>query len=195
MRPPEEPAVPDGVIETEVARSDGPPPTGTSAQNAGFREAMRFLASGVVMVTTRLDGRPWGLTISACCSLSADPPQILISLGSQTVTCQQVLGAGRFGLSLLATRHRELAEAGSAPGVPKFVDDYCDDGDGPADRLPRVRGAMYHLDCSVTHTHQISDHTVIVGEVMHALSGAATGEADPLIYFDRTYRQVGSGLA
>jgi flavin reductase (DIM6/NTAB) family NADH-FMN oxidoreductase RutF len=195
MPPPEEHPVPDGVIETEVAEPGGPPTPATPAQSAGFREAMRLLASGVVMVTTRQDGRPWGLTISACCSLSADPPQILISLGSETVTCRQVLATGQFGLSLLATKHRELAEAGAAPGVPKFVDDYCDDCDDPAERLPRVRGALYHLDCTVTDTHRIADHTVIVGEVRHAHSGAASGEADPLIYFDRAYRQVGSGLA
>jgi flavin reductase (DIM6/NTAB) family NADH-FMN oxidoreductase RutF len=195
MRPPEERAMPDGVIETEVTRTDGPPAPAVPGHGDGFREAMRLLASGVVMVTTRLDGRPWGLTISACCSLSAEPPQILISLGSKTVTCRQVVATGQFGLSLLATRHRELAEAGAAPGVPKFVDDYCEDGDDPAERLPRVRGALYHLDCVVTDTREIADHTVIVGEVRHALSGAASGEADPLIYFDRTYRQMGSGLA
>jgi flavin reductase (DIM6/NTAB) family NADH-FMN oxidoreductase RutF len=28
-----------------------------------FREAMSLLAAAVVMVTTRIDGRPWGLTI------------------------------------------------------------------------------------------------------------------------------------
>lgn len=33
--------------------------------NAGFRAAMRLLVGGVVIVTTRLDGRAWGLTINA----------------------------------------------------------------------------------------------------------------------------------
>jgi len=162
---------------------------------AGFRAAMRLLASGVVMVTTRIDGRPWGLTISACCSLSADPPQILISLGTQTATCRQVLDTGRFGLSLLGTRHRELAEVGAAPGAPKFVDDHCEEG-GEAGGPPRVRDAIYHLDCEVVQTSEIADHTLFVGRVVRSYSGPEEAHGpDPLIYFDRAYRQVGSGLA
>jgi flavin reductase (DIM6/NTAB) family NADH-FMN oxidoreductase RutF len=162
--------------------------------NAGFRAAMRLLVSGVVMVTTRLDGRPWGLTISACCSLSAQPPQVLISLGSATVTCRQVLQTGQFGLSLLSTEHRRLAEVGAAPGTPKFVDDFCEHCEAAGDGSPRVRGALYHLDCVVATSQVIADHTVVIGEVKQAVPGDEA-EVEPLIYFDRTYRQVGSGVA
>ena len=161
----------------------------------GFREAMRLLAAGVVMVTTRIDGRPWGLTISACCSLSADPPQILISLGTQTATARQLRSTGRFGLSLLSTSHRALAEVGAAPGVPKFVDDHVDDDGVDSGRMPRVRDAMYHLDCEVSDCNEVADHTVFVGRVVHAHSGSASlRPLDPLIYFDRAYRSVGDGL-
>ena len=34
---------------------------------AAFRDAMGRLAAGVVIVTTTIDSRPWGLTVSACC--------------------------------------------------------------------------------------------------------------------------------
>jgi flavin reductase (DIM6/NTAB) family NADH-FMN oxidoreductase RutF len=50
---------------------------------SAFREAMSLLAAAVVMVTTRIDGRPWSLTISSCCSVSVAPPMILISLGHE----------------------------------------------------------------------------------------------------------------
>lgn len=161
----------------------------------GFREAMRLLAAGVVMVTTRIDGRPWGLTISACCSLSATPPQILISLGTQTVTARQVRSTGRFGLSLLSTSHRALAEVGAAPGAPKFVDEHVDDDGGDSGRMPRVRDAMYHLDCVVSDCNEVADHTVFVGRVVQAHAGRSSLRAlEPLIYFDRSYRSVGDGL-
>lgn len=157
-----------------------------------FRDAMRLLASGVAMVTTRVDGRPWGLTISSCTSLSADPPQILVSLSSQTVTSRQIANTRRFGLSLLTTRHRKLAEVGAALGAPKFVDDHCDD-DGE-ERCPRVRGALYHLDCEVTDVNVVADHTIFVGRVTRWVSGAPSAAADPLIYFDRGYRGISSNL-
>lgn len=158
-----------------------------------FRRAMRLLAGGVVMVTTHVDDRPWGLTISSFCSITADPPQVLISLGSRTVTAAQVLETGKFGISLLNEEHRELAEVGSASGAPKFVDDYCE-VHADRQRSPRVREALYHLDCEVTDTYGVGDHTIFIARVERAERTEADGEPGPLIYFDQTYRQVGSNL-
>ena len=39
--------------------------------------SMRALAAGVVTLATRFGGEPWGLTISWCCSVSLEPPQLL----------------------------------------------------------------------------------------------------------------------
>jgi flavin reductase (DIM6/NTAB) family NADH-FMN oxidoreductase RutF len=56
----------------------------------GFRAAMSRLAAGVVMVTCHVDGKPWGLTVSACCSVSMDPLLLLVSLGSKTASARSV---------------------------------------------------------------------------------------------------------
>ena len=92
-----------------------------------FRHAMRKLPGGVVMVTTRIGDRPWGLTISSCCSMTADPPQILISLQKRTASYQQILHDGCFGIGILGPEHRFLAELGSRPGVAKFIEEHCHD--------------------------------------------------------------------
>lgn len=158
-----------------------------------FRQAMRQLAGGVVMVTTHVDERPWGLTISAFCSISAEPPQVLISLASRTVTCAQIQATEAFGISLLSERHLELAEVGSATGAPKFVDEYCEivpDGSRP----PRVKDALYHLDCAVVSSHQAGDHTVFIARVEQAVGADGESGSRPLIYFDQAYRQVGEDL-
>jgi flavin reductase (DIM6/NTAB) family NADH-FMN oxidoreductase RutF len=57
-----------------------------------------------------------------------------------------------------------------------------------------VRGAVYHLDCRLAAAHEHGDHTVIVGAVVGAERTAAEPAADPLIYFDRSYRRVGADL-
>ncbi len=68
----------------DVVAAGTPDPAATGFAPDAFRHAMRLLAGGVVVVTTRVDGRPWGLTVSACCSLTAAPPRVLVSLDART---------------------------------------------------------------------------------------------------------------
>lgn len=171
-----------------------------------FKEAMSAFAGGVVMVTSWADGRPWGLTISACCSISADPPKLLVSLGRHTRSRQAALEDGAFGVSILSSRHTALARVGSRPGVAKFVDDFCEPhgaprdapGDALSDAPPRIRGALANLDCALDRAFEVHDHTLIVGDVrrVHLLLGRdAEASVDPLLYFDRAYRAVGERIA
>lgn len=154
-----------------------------------FKNAMSVLAGAVVMVTTYVGGRPWGLTISSCCSVTADPPQILISLRSDTVSCREIMRAGGFGVSMLSSEQRPVAELGAAVGTPKFVEDYCE-GDDEVRTGPPIAGALCHLGCSVSGSFEVGDHTLIVGQVDKVrLHGDMRG-ADPLLYFDRGFREL-----
>jgi flavin reductase ActVB len=160
-----------------------------------FKAAMRVLPSGVVMVTTRVNGRPWGLTISACCSVSADPPQIVISIGSRTTSCREILGSNRFGVSILAADQKELAERGSIVGLAKFVDEFCETrGDCEALDSPMISGALFHLDCEVAGDYPVSDHHLIVGLVHRAIARASGESPQPLLYFDRRFWNLGSQI-
>jgi len=181
-----------GYIETDELADFGEAPAGV-AENV-FKAAMRVLPSGVVMVTTRVGGRPWGLTISACCSLSAEPPQILVSLRSTTISAQEILQSERFGVSILAAEQKVLAERGSAVGVAKFIDEFCETG-GDCETLgsPMISGALFHLDCAVAGTYEVSDHLLIVGLVVGAMA-SASDPRPPLLYFDRRFWSLGSQL-
>jgi flavin reductase ActVB len=159
-----------------------------------------------VMVTSRVDGRPWGLTISACCSVSADPPLVLISLGVRTSSRISIIESRNFGLSLLGTHHKPLAEVGARVGAPKFIDGFLE-GHGPGDcfaesqappglRSPMVDGALAHLDCALRQSFEVSDHTLLVGEVERAIVSVDPSEtpAEPLLYFDRAFRRLGETI-
>ncbi len=52
---------------------------------ADFVDAMSTLASGVGLVTCWVGDRPWGMTVTAFASVSAEPPTVLVSLGSATI--------------------------------------------------------------------------------------------------------------
>jgi len=55
--------------------------TKAAVDQAAFRDAMARFPSGVTIVTTYDEtGRPCGFTASSFCSVSADPPLVLVCL-------------------------------------------------------------------------------------------------------------------
>lgn len=160
-----------------------------------FRHAMRLLAGGVVVVTAVVEGRPWGLTVSACCSLTVDPPRILVSLDSRTVSWKSISSSRNFGVALLGAGQVAVAQACSATGKPKFIEEFVlDPDDVPDAEAPVVREALVHLDCHMEASYEIGDHRLIVGQVQAATS-TDDGSSDPLVYFERRFRGIGVPLA
>jgi flavin reductase ActVB len=161
-------------------------PPDPGALKAAYLESMRRLPTGVVLVISKVSGRPWGLTVSACCSASVEPPLLVVSVGSATATAESIRRVGRFGVAILGHENLELAEFGSAKGVAKFIDELCEDVDMP---FPRLRDCMAQLQCQVAARHVIADHTVFVGRVVDGLvSHGAPARA--LVYYDRAYRDL-----
>ena len=118
-----------------------------------FAEAMSTLASGVVLVTCRVGGRPWGLTVTAFTSVSADPPLVLVSLRSSTTSTDAIKASGRFGVSILAEGQEAVANHGSRPGAPKFYF---------VDRTSPSPVALAHLDCELHEAIDVADHTLLL---------------------------------
>jgi flavin reductase (DIM6/NTAB) family NADH-FMN oxidoreductase RutF len=157
---------------------------------AGFRSAMSQLAAGVVMVTCHVGGKPWGLTVSACCSVSMSPPLLLVSLGAGTTSARAIQADGAFGVSLLGQTLIDVARFGSAPGQPKFVQDSCRSDPGSS-RSPVVAGALAHVDCVLERDVPAGDHVLLIGEVRSVVLTADEHEG-PLVYHNRSYHRLGA---
>lgn len=158
--------------------------------NEEFREAMSRLGAGVVMVTCELDSRPWGLTVSACCSVSGEPPLLLVSLGAETASTHAILQQRRFGVSVLGESLVDAARFGSTPGQAKFVQNYCR-FDVPQSNTPVLSGALTHLDCTTEQQMQVGDHILFIG---HVRSVVFPTSGRPLIYFGRRYHPLGQSV-
>jgi flavin reductase (DIM6/NTAB) family NADH-FMN oxidoreductase RutF len=155
-----------------------------SASSAEFAHAMSALASGVVLVTCWVDDRPWGMTVTAFASVSADPPTVLVSLGSEGASARAIAATGSFGVSILAAEQVAVARYGSAPGATKFLDPFTETRRSTS---PAVPGALAHLDCELSETVQVADHTVLFGRVK-AVRSSRAGTA--LLYHRRAYRTL-----
>jgi flavin reductase ActVB len=152
-----------------------------------FREAMRRLAASVVMVTTWMDGQPWGLTVSACCSVSVTPPSLLVSVGEYTATAGVIRQEHRFGVSILGQDQSHVARFGARPREPKFVSQFCDQAAGNSCVTPVVGGAVAHVDCRCIQEVTAADHVLFIGEVQRVVLHP---EERPLIYYASDFHRV-----
>src|SRR5687767_11504678 len=86
-----------------------------------FRPAMSHFASGVTVITTRdAAGNPHGLTVSAFCSLSADPPLVLICLNKQTASLYAFFERKQFVVNILRDDQQYLSQQFAEPAIDKF---------------------------------------------------------------------------
>lgn len=150
-----------------------------------FRAALSRFATGVTVVTSLgRDGRPHGLTVNAFCSVSLEPPLVLISLGLDTRSRDYVSQLGRFAVNMLAGEHEEFSrlfaqrerpdDPFQAPWTP-----------GPQG-LPHLDGALAVLDCRVVQAVDAGDHTLFIGEV----ESARSAEGLPLLYYRAGYHRL-----
>ena len=151
-----------------------------------LRQAMRSWATGVSIVTTTHQGRPYGMTVSSLTSISLDPPYILVALAHESHTRRAVVQAGFFGVTLLAEDQHPLSErfAGQVEGPVRFagIETFT-----LTTGAPLLAGGLAFLDCRVARTWEVGTHTLVVGAVLAARRGR---QARPLIYFDRDYRRL-----
>jgi flavin reductase (DIM6/NTAB) family NADH-FMN oxidoreductase RutF len=148
-----------------------------------FKLAMSHFASGVTVVTTEHEGKPYGMTVAAFSSLSLHPPLVLICVEKSVKTHDAIAGAGKFGVSILGSAQADVSNRFASRAEDKFAGlDVVRGEEG----LPLIGGAITTLECRVTGQLPGGDHTIFVGEVLHA----ATQEGEPLVYFRSGYREI-----
>jgi flavin reductase (DIM6/NTAB) family NADH-FMN oxidoreductase RutF len=129
---------------------------------AELRAAMGRFASGVAVVTTVSDGRPHGMTVNSLTSVSLDPPVLLVCLDGSARSTGAVLAAGRFAVSVLSARQRDVAVRFAARGADHFAGLPLVYGDHS---VPVVPDALAHLECSTSDVRTVGDHVVVFGDV------------------------------
>jgi 3-hydroxy-9,10-secoandrosta-1,3,5(10)-triene-9,17-dione monooxygenase reductase component len=150
-----------------------------------FREIMSGFPTGVTIVTTfDDDGAPKGLTVSAFCPVSLDPPLILVCVDKRSTTLPVILGNQHFTVNFLAAGRDELARSFATPSPTKF--------DGVPWTRPSLDDAgpvlhedsAAHVACRLHQAIEAGDHWILIGSVE---DGAIDHAETPLLYGKRTY--------
>ena len=153
-----------------------------------FKGALGSWASGVTVVTTRLEGEVYGITVSSFSSLSMEPRLILVSLQDSNHLPHMIRKSKQFGVSILAEGQEDVSAYFSTSGRDPAAEF---DGDFQVSTLrtdsPLIVGAMAHIDCELEEAYPGGDHTIAVGRVVGATFDI---EKRPLMYFRRAYRSL-----
>jgi flavin reductase len=163
-----------------------------------FIEAMSRAVTGVTVVTTDGSAGRMGQTVSAMCSVSADPPSLLVCIKTSSIIVNAIREHRAFGVNVLRADQRAVADtfAGRATwGAPYDFDlarwDTLETGS------PMLISAVGRFDCRLDTVLEVGSHSVMFGDVVAADSAPGT----PLLYARRTYgehveipRQIDDGL-
>ena len=153
-----------------------------------FKRAMRRLASTVAIVSTRHDGRRYGMAATAVVSVTTAPPTLLVCINQTASIHDPIVAGGRFCVNLLGVEHEPLVPifSGSLVGEDRFGTGRWLDDEG----IPYLSDAQAALFCRTISCTPYGSHSVIVGEVEAVR--LADGETRPLVYQEgRLVRTVG----
>ena len=149
-----------------------------------FRVALGKFASGVTVVTTKdKTGKVFGITVSAFCSVSLEPPLILVCIEKDTGSHHAFRETGAFVVNILHENQPHISHHFASPLEDKFTEIAYHSG---IEDLPVLEDALVNLECRLRHCYEGGDHTIFVGEIERA----TVKNESPLVYWQGDYREI-----
>jgi flavin reductase len=171
----------DATTRTDLADIEDP-----DLRRAHFRSAMSRLGAAVNIITTDGPGGRTGFAATAVCSVTDDPPTLLVCLNrsasvygavtANKVICVNTLNAGHQGLSQLF--------GGKTPAAERFV---TTDWSVLKTGAPALDDALVSFDCEIVESVAQGTHDVLFCRVV---ATSARPEGNALIYYNRGYHEV-----
>ena len=144
-----------------------------------FKAGMRQLAASVTVITAAHDGTKDGLTATAICSVSADPPQLLICVNQLASAHGLIRDAGSFGVNILAREQEDIALRFAGMDNTERGDRF---GLGTWTRIatgaPILRDALAGFDCTISEKVDAGSHSIFIGRIV----GIHHQQGEPLVY-------------
>jgi flavin reductase len=153
-----------------------------------FKAGMRALAGAVNVITSLNAGHRYGMTATAVCSVSAEPPTVLVCINKLASTHGAVAKSKAFCVNVLRAEDWELSTSfsGAHSGETRFKS-------GNWSRLatgsPVLIDALVSFDCRVVKTLAHGTHTIFLGEVEQVAFGK---KGKPLLYSEGQYAKLAS---
>ena len=145
-----------------------------------FKELMKRFASGVTLITFENEGILSGLTVSSFCSLSMNPPLILICIDKKIPSHNSLKKGASFGVNICTSEQGKLAWDFANSNIDKNELILSLNHRMTDDKVPLLNDCLASMECTLKNTYEGGDHTIFVGQIE---SGNFREKSDPLIYY------------
>lgn len=152
-----------------------------------FRDAMSQVCAAVHLVTTGGEAGRGGFTATAICSVSDEPPSLLVCMRRASAQVDMFLQNRHFCVNVLTGYQNELA--GLFADSKKEMEERYAAADWTILETgsPVLKNALVNFDCELDSIYEFSTHNIMVGRVI-AISKWSENSA--LAYFNRAYVNV-----
>ena len=142
-----------------------------------FKQAMRHCAGAVALVSVgREIGQRTGLTVTAVCSVSDDPPSLLVCVNRNASAHPRIREEGGFVVNFLGEKHGALAltfsgQDGTAGDARFGFGDWIARSVG----APVLADAVVAFDCELANEFETKTHSIFIGIVRDVFMRAESG--------------------
>lgn len=135
----------------------------------------RQFVTGVTVVTTVDGDTPRGLAVNAFCSVSLEPPVVLVCVQATSTSYPALFRSSHLAVNILAADQLPVLRVFAAKGPDKFA---TVDWEPGRHGSPIIGGCAAAIEVEIGERLQAGTHTVFIGRVIDA----RTRDTDPLIY-------------
>jgi flavin reductase (DIM6/NTAB) family NADH-FMN oxidoreductase RutF len=151
---------------------------------SAFRSLLGRFTTGVTVVTAcDENGAQQGMTVSAFCSVSLDPPLVLMCIDRASTMFDLLTTGDKFTVNILASHQEEIARRFATTETDKF----SGIGYSIVDDCAVLDDVLAYALCSRTQSIDAGDHVIVLGEVR----SSTVSDGEPLLYFRGGYARLG----
>ena len=156
-----------------------------------FRQVMGQFATGVTVATTHSQRGPVGLTVNAFCSVSLDPPLVLICVDLRSHALPRFRESGTFAVNILTIQQEQLSRCFATSSEERY-ENFCHASyHEAATGSPVLDDVLAFIDARIVAEYPGGDHVIFLGEVVSmgtnglvAFADEADKEHGTLVEFD-----------
>ena len=155
----------------------------------GFRNAMALLGGAVSVITTDGSAGRFGFTASAVCSVTDQPPTLLVCMNRSSYSNVHFKSNGVLCVNVLSADHQDISgvfanrELNMEQRFASAAWHVLESG------APVLDQALVSFDCRIAQAHEVGSHTIFYCEILDLKMG---GSQEGLVYFNRAYHRLSS---